>query len=283
MSKYTASSTRGRAATRPQDRLRLVCTICALLLAATLGVMTGASRVSGEVADVAASFAAANADLAADRPARAVPIYQEIRERHGVSPELLLNLGNASFRAGDVGGAVLAYEQALLLAPRQAEVLANLRLVRHEANLPADEPDLAHWIVAQLSMDGWAIVLVGALAAAAIVLLVSLLRGERVAGVRTTPAGARLAAFALLALAAGAAAAWAVRWGDLDRAVVVEASEPFLRVAPYESASRSAPLAAGQIVVIERQLPGFALVRTSDGRAGWAEIGAVQRIVPKES
>lgn len=263
--------------------LHLVAAICGLAFLATSGAMATAVRAAGESTEPEARFAAANADLAAGQAARAIPIYRDILEHDGASPELLLNLGNASFRAGDVGGAVLAYERALLLAPRQAEVLANLRLVRREANLPADEPGLARWIADQLSMDGWAVGLLAALTAMSIVLLAGLLRGDRVAGVRTTPTTARAAAILLLALAAGAAAAWAVRWGELDRAVVVDGSEPFLRVAPYEAASRSTPLQSGQVVAIERRLPDFALVRTGDGRAGWAEARALARVVPEDS
>jgi tetratricopeptide (TPR) repeat protein len=46
---------------------------------------------------------------------------------------LFYNLGNASFRAGDLGRAILNYERALVLEPQHPEADANLRLARDKA------------------------------------------------------------------------------------------------------------------------------------------------------
>ena len=42
------------------------------------------------------------------------------------SPALLFNYGNAEFKAGHLGKAIAAYRRAELLAPRDAEIRANL-------------------------------------------------------------------------------------------------------------------------------------------------------------
>lgn len=59
----------------------------------------------------------------------AISRYQMLL-KHGVSPQVLFNLGNAHFRNGDVGLAIANYRRAQRLAPRDADVLANLRFAR---------------------------------------------------------------------------------------------------------------------------------------------------------
>lgn len=54
----------------------------------------------------------------------------EVLLKHGTSPQVLFNLANARFRNGDVGLAILNYRRAQQLAPRDADVLANLRFAR---------------------------------------------------------------------------------------------------------------------------------------------------------
>lgn len=50
--------------------------------------------------------------------------------QHGASSEVFFNLGNARFRNGDTGLAIASYLHARKLAPRDADVLANLRFAR---------------------------------------------------------------------------------------------------------------------------------------------------------
>jgi len=60
----------------------------------------------------------------------------------GYSAAELYNAANAYARAGNTGLAVLNYERAQLLAPRDPDIAANLRLVRMTAHLP-DAPSPA--------------------------------------------------------------------------------------------------------------------------------------------
>ena len=50
--------------------------------------------------------------------ARAAHLAAELAERDGASVPVLYNLGNAAFRAGKPGEAILAYERALRPRPR---------------------------------------------------------------------------------------------------------------------------------------------------------------------
>src|SRR5450631_2622720 len=59
----------------------------------------------------------------------------------GYSAAGLYNLANSYARAGKPGMAILNYERASLLSPGDADVQANLQLVRASAHLPSETPD----------------------------------------------------------------------------------------------------------------------------------------------
>ena len=83
-------------------------------------------------ADVAADFAAANKLYAEGKFSDAAAAYEKIIQTGAQSPALLFNAGNAEFKAGHLGKAIVAYRQAELLAPRDAELRANLAFVRNQ-------------------------------------------------------------------------------------------------------------------------------------------------------
>jgi len=83
-------------------------------------------------ADVAVDFAAANRLYAEGKFAEASAAYEKILSTGAQSPALLFNAGNAEFKAGHLGQAIAAYRQAELLAPRDAELRANLTFVRNQ-------------------------------------------------------------------------------------------------------------------------------------------------------
>lgn len=244
--------------------------VLAVALLLVLGV-TGA-----RADDRAQAFESANAAFAAGDFGAAKDGFAALIARDGPSPATLFNLGNAAFRAGAVGEAVLSYERALLLAPREQDVRANLRQVRKAAGLP--EPDAGTWtrLVGLLTADGWAWLASGALYLLCAALLA--LRALRRLGPAHPARGALrwgVAALAAMLLVAGAACA--TRLGERDRAVVLD-TDPVLRVAPYPSATVSSELAPGELVRIEREHQGFSLVRTAAGRSGWLGDAAVARI-----
>jgi len=83
-------------------------------------------------ADIAVDFSAANKLYAEGKFAEAAVAYDAILKTGGQSPALLFNAGNAEFKAGHLGHAIAAYRQAELLAPRDAELRANLAFVRNQ-------------------------------------------------------------------------------------------------------------------------------------------------------
>lgn len=187
----------------------------------------------------------------------------------------LYNLGNANARKGRPGLAVLDYERARLLAPSDPDVHANLRYVLEAAGLPGVT---GNWFDRHL---GWvrsstffwlgciSILLAGTgeLARRAYPRHRIALRAVSVAGL----AGVVLALYAAAAL-----------WPVMSEAVVI-APTTAQRVAPAAVAEPLSTLHEAQIVRVQAQRQGFALVRTTTGLTGWVLRADLAPIVPRGS
>lgn len=121
-------------------------------------------------AQAEATFAKANADYAAGHFSQAVKGYQALVDGHHWSPSVFYDLGNAHFRAGDPGRAILNYQRALALQPSQPEAEANLRLVRDQARALELPSTWAEEHLAFLTTDQSAVVAAIAFWSAAFVL-----------------------------------------------------------------------------------------------------------------
>jgi len=242
-------------------------------LALTLALLLAVAATARAAEDPATRFEQANAAFGAGRYADAIAGYEALLAE-GRSTALLYNLGNAYFRDGRLGEAILAYERAALSGPRDADVDANLRQARGAAELPAPAPGTWRRVVGLLTVDGWTL-----LASLSLWLACGLLAARRLTGAWL--GGRAPTSLALGVLGLGCVlglAGTASRLGERDRAVVVGA-EPALRTAPYPSAASTA-IAPGEIVSIEREHGGFALVRTAAGKTGWMPDAEVGRIAP---
>jgi tetratricopeptide (TPR) repeat protein len=104
-----------------------LCWVVAAVIA--LGCATARSvRAEGNPA-----FAKANQDYSEGHFQEAVDGYQNLVNAGQRSANLFYDLGNARFRLGNFGEAILNYERALALDPHHPEAAANLALVRDEA------------------------------------------------------------------------------------------------------------------------------------------------------
>lgn len=248
-----------------------------VLLAAAIGLPLLLAAVPARAdADPQAAFARANEAYAAGDYHEAAEELQSLLEQGVVSSALLYDLGNAHAKDGRPGPAILAYERALSLAPRDPDVLANLRQTRSAANLPAPERSRWQAIAASGTVDDW-----GWAAIAGVVLTCLAVARHALRRDDDRPASRVVVATALVGLvgAATAAGLCLTRLEELDRSVLV-AEAPALRVAPFETATISTELPSGLLVDVERRHDEFALVRTDDGQAGWMPAAEVEEILP---
>src|SRR6266498_2940884 len=80
-----------------------------------------------------ANFTKANQEYAQGHFAEAISGYEALVRSGQWSANVFYNLGNAYFRAGDFGRAILNYERALALERHHPEAKANLQIGRDEA------------------------------------------------------------------------------------------------------------------------------------------------------
>jgi hypothetical protein len=192
------------------------------------------------------------------------------------SPEsapALCDLGKALVHEGKPGPAILAFERAQQLAPRDPAIAVNLQAVRETAGLV--DPPTAWWQSAahSLTMNEWA--WSGSLALAFVCAAMSF---SRFFPARLRQLMNALSVTCAVAVLVAIGALW-LRWPELSRAVVVNPHVTAL-IAPAESAAPVFPLAEGEIVTAKKALRNFVLVRTADGRSGWVSREQVKRIIP---
>ena len=100
----------------------------ALIAAAALAALPAAAAAQGPV-DLEA-MAASNALYEDGHYEQAARSYQQLVDKGYGDPALYYNLGNAYFKDGDLGRAILNYLRAERLSPRDGDVRANLDFAR---------------------------------------------------------------------------------------------------------------------------------------------------------
>lgn len=77
---------------------------------------------------------------------------------NGVSANLLFNLGNAHFKSGSIGQAMVNYQRALKLNPRHPDLIANLNFAyKHTQTEPIPITFQQKWI-RKLSIEEWTLI-----------------------------------------------------------------------------------------------------------------------------
>ena len=113
-----------------------------LVLASALATLLAGSSFAFAQSD--ASFGKANQEYSEGKFREAIDHYEAAVHAGQWSAPLFYDLGNAYFRTGDFGRAILNYERALALEPNHPETQANLRIARDEARgleLPQGWPE----------------------------------------------------------------------------------------------------------------------------------------------
>lgn len=102
-------------------------------------------------------FARANQDFAQGRFKEAIEGYTTIVRAGEWSAAVFYNLGNAYFRSGDFGRAILSYERALALDRQHPESAANLKIARDEARALQIQPGRLDHYLQMLSANQYTI------------------------------------------------------------------------------------------------------------------------------
>ena len=187
------------------------------------------------------------------------------------------DLGNAAWRREEPWLAIGWYTVALHHAPRHADALRNLELVRAASELePADSGSL--WDVGIRAAASFRPSEARLLAAAGLALLALALVGEALRGGRLW----RRLSWAALALAVLGAVPWLLdRTSERDASMlVVRAPSVALRSEPRLELAPIGRVDAGAEVQRIDALTGWVRVLTADGERGWLQEEALFDLVP---
>lgn len=219
------------------------------------------------------AFARGNALYAAGQYAEAQAAYRSAESAGLVSANLYYNLGNAAYRLGQNGTAVLNYQRALILDPAHAEAAANLAFVRGASAAP--EGSSIERTLASLGSNFWCV-----LAAAAAWIAVAAGIAAYVSPGRRT-IWALTVAVALAVAAGGAGAVWFLVNGPENpgRAIVLT-DKTRAYYAPAENAKLVSTLSSGSSVRILSVQGPWTYAQLADGARAWLASSNVEKVIP---
>jgi tetratricopeptide (TPR) repeat protein len=241
-----------------------------------LAVLAAPAALAQDAPASADVLAEANALYREGRFAEAADRYREALADGLDGPRIHYNLGNALYRSDELGAAIGHYHLALRMAPRDADIRANLEraLAERPAGTPAPSPSWLHAagsrVIGTFTLSEFAAFAAVCwwIAAAG---LVALLIG---AGPRRTVTRVAIV-FGVLALT-GAGLATARWWSHhhLEHAVVVAESAQ-MRTGPGESFEVARSVQEGWLLRVLRRDANWAEVVGEAGATGWMPVSAL--------
>jgi tetratricopeptide (TPR) repeat protein len=250
-----------------------VSTIVALIVGGTLCTWVAAGSL-GSRGLSATSFDGANRAFAESHFNEAVQKIDAVITAHGYSAPALFNLGNSYLCAGKTGLAILNYERARLLAPRDPDIAANLSTARNAAGIAVVGLPWGEVFSHGLSLNAWAWLASFALLG----MCGALLTGAFWQAARVP---SRFAAVGCAVMLAAALGSIVLRTPQLGEAVITT-KNVVARISPFASAATAFPLNEGQTVTIKSFHAGYALVTTADDRRGWVATSDFAALIPAQ-
>jgi hypothetical protein len=219
--------------------------------------------------------------FAAGDTAGAATVYQEVLRSDGPDASVFFNLGNCEQKLGKYGPAILAYERARLLDPRDPDISANLALARKAAAVFEETGGYPRLdaILRYLSLNEWSWLVAGA--ALFLGILAVVCGSVRLPKGWLPPAVRASVAVAVLLVCAGAAALYLRR--DEGKCGVVLTDGATVRLSPFETAESLGSPGPGRIVHMLKAEGGYHFVEVpGTGLRGWMSGKDVSAIAVDE-
>ena len=211
-------------------------------------------------------FAKANTEFAAGNFKAAIADYQAVVASGEWSANLFYDLGNAYFRHGDFGRAILNYDRALRLDRHHPEADANLRIAHDQAHSLELAPSILDRYLNFATANFFAV------AAAIFFWLAVIFLILRPGRVLWTMAGMFLAAIC-------AFAAYRLENGTQGQGLaIVTAEKAEARVATVDNARSVLALPAGSEVVILQERGDWNYAALPNDQRGWIAANAVEKV-----
>jgi Bacterial SH3 domain/Tetratricopeptide repeat len=211
----------------------------------------------------------------------AIATYETMRSAGIEDGVLYYNLGNAYFKAGRLGLAVLNYERALKRMPGDDDTRANLAFARELLSDEVDEPPLPLVI-------GWVVdlyqrirlnVLAGIVSACFLLggVATTVLLSERWPGLRNAALGVVGASIVVAAIAGGCLGARVHEEASRVEAIIVT-ENAYVRSGPGDTSPRLAEIHEGLKVRVLGEREGWLQVSLASGLTGWIEREQIETI-----
>ncbi len=206
--------------------------------------------------------------------------YEAILKTGIQNGDVYYNLGNAYFKSGRIGRAILWYERALRLRPRDEDVKRNLRfanLRKVDKDLPSDANIVTRFILGVhnlLTVDEQTILCSALFYSITAAIVALLFAGTTVRTALIT----LLICFGVLWLVAGVSTAAKIYRSESEEEAVVISPDADAFSGPGEDNTKIFTLHEGTKVTIERRSLEWFLVRLSDNTEGWIQKEVVEKI-----
>ena len=213
--------------------------------------------------------------------AQAVAAYQEIEERGYSSARLYYNMGNAYYKQGEIGRAILYYNRALVASPSMDDARYNLEIAQTQTKdkiAVVPEFFLNSWMRAlrsAISCTAWSVLSLTLFGLMLVFVLIFLLASQ----LKVRKGGFYGTVVALLLFVVTTAFAVSARGDILDRSgAIVMSSAISVKSSPDRAATDLFVLHEGTKVEISSEVDGWSEITIADGKKGWTESSHLERI-----
>ncbi|MAE69141.1 MAG: hypothetical protein CME06_01585 [Gemmatimonadetes bacterium] len=252
-----------------------------LLTGAALPVPRDALRTDEQPIEIQRLFELGNAAYGEGDFQGAIAFYGAIVEAGIDNGTVLFNLGNAYHRSGDLGRAILSYERARRLIPRDRDLrenLAYLEVLKRDRDAEADSAPAVravHRVVRGVTVEEIAWASLGLWVMLGLLLALRTVTGGDHRGARSL----KIAMISLSVLLFGSLAHTALLLAEETRNdAIVLAEEIAIRSGPSEGDVTEFKLHAGTKVRLGRRSGDWVQVALSEELRGWCRAGAVEGI-----
>ena len=217
----------------------------------------------------AAEIDAGQAAYAAGDYVGAIERWQAQVVADGATAGRLAALGNAEWKLGRKGRAMVCWERALLLDPRNAVATAGIRHAQSAGGVERPALTWAEDYAGFLGANAWLVIATAAFWVALLGLLIPRLRRRAPSEWQEKMVVAAATVF-LLALPG--------LWGGHlhARRAVVRQTEVSLRLTPTARGEAIVGIAEGDVVRTDRPFNGYVRVTTADGKSGWLQAREIE-------